>query len=80
LHFLRPVVTSASSIAQATGVPVIGIVSVAFPERARRAIRRDLLGISLAGSCLLAAFVVVVIVSLQGYRLSLTALRQLVGS
>jgi len=80
LHFLRPVVTSASSIAQATGVPVIGIVSVAFPERARRAIRRDLLSISLAGSCLLAAFVVVVIVSLQGYRLSLTALRQLVSS
>jgi len=78
LHYLRPVVTSASALAQAVGAPVLGLVSVAFPERARRENRRDVLQMSIAGACLFVAFVGVVIVSLQGYRLSLTALRQMV--
>lgn len=78
LHYLRPVVTSASALAQAAGTTVLGTVSVAFPERARKAMRRDVLRISLAGGCLALAFVVVVMVSLQGYRLSLTALKQMV--
>jgi polysaccharide chain length determinant protein (PEP-CTERM system associated) len=78
LHYLRPVVTSASALAQAVGAPVLGLVSVAFPERVRLENRRDVLQMSIAGACLFLAFVGVVIVSLQGYRLSLTALRQMV--
>lgn len=78
LHYLRPVVTSADAVARAVGVPVLGLVSEAFPERARIARHRDALRISLAAGCLVLALVVVVIVSLQGYHLSLTALKQLV--
>jgi len=42
--------------------------------------RRDVLGISFAGGCLALAFVVAVLLSLLGFRFSLTALKQLVGS
>jgi polysaccharide chain length determinant protein (PEP-CTERM system associated) len=80
LHYLRPVVTSGAVLSKALGVPVLGLVSVAFPEQARRTMRRDVLRMSLVGGCLAVAFVVVVIVSLRGYRLSLTALKQMVGS
>jgi polysaccharide chain length determinant protein (PEP-CTERM system associated) len=80
LHRLRPVVFSPGTFAQAAGVPVLGLVSVAFPARARAAARADVLRMSLAGGCLAVAFVVVVIVSMHGYRLSLTVLRQLVSS
>lgn len=80
LHYLRPVVTSRDAIAKTLGVPVLGMVTVAFPERARLAMRRDVLQVSLAGACLAVAFAVVIVMSLHGYRLSVTALKQLVGS
>ncbi len=78
LHCLRPVVTSADALARAIGAPVLGLVSEAFPDRARIARRRDALRLGLATGCLVLALVVVVIVSLQGYHLSLTALKQMV--
>jgi polysaccharide chain length determinant protein (PEP-CTERM system associated) len=80
LHYLRPVVTSASALAQAAGAPVLGLVSVAFPDRQRAARRRDVLRMSFAGGCLLVAFAAVLILSLQGYYLSLTALQRWVHS
>lgn len=80
LHYLRPVVTSATGLSQIVGVPVLGTVGIAFPERARRERRRDLLRVSLAGGFLVVAFIVAVFLSLQGYRLSLTALKQMVSS
>jgi polysaccharide chain length determinant protein (PEP-CTERM system associated) len=80
LQYLRPVVTSVSALREAAGVPVLGQVGVAFPERARKERRRELMRISLASGCLAAASIVVLFLSLQGYRLSLTALKQLVGS
>ena len=80
LHYLRPVVTSATTLANTLGVPVLALVSAAFPARRRKARRRDVLRISLAGGCLGLAFVVLVVMSLHGYRLSLTALKQLVSS
>jgi polysaccharide chain length determinant protein (PEP-CTERM system associated) len=80
LHYLRPVVTSSALLSQTLGVPVLGLVSVAFPGRARAAARRDLLWISLAAGSLVVAFGVAMTISHLGYRLSLTALKQLVGT
>jgi polysaccharide chain length determinant protein (PEP-CTERM system associated) len=80
LSWLYPVVTSSSALAQAFGVPVLGVVSVAFPQRKRRARRRDVLRLSVAVGCLVVAFAVAVVLSLQGYRLSMTALKQMVSS
>jgi len=80
LSYLHPVVTSAPAATQSLGVPILGLVSAAFPARRRRAVRRDVLKISLAAVCLLAAFAVAVIVSQEGYRLSITALKKMVGA
>jgi len=78
MHYLRPVVTMASALA--AGTPVLGLVSVAFPDRARKATRCDVLQFSLAGGCLVVGFVAVLILSLQGYHLSVTALKQMLHS
>jgi polysaccharide chain length determinant protein (PEP-CTERM system associated) len=80
LHYLRPVFTTTSALAQAAGVPVLGVVSVAFPERARRATRGDVVRFSLAGACLGVAFIAVLVLSLDGYHLSVTALKQMLHS
>jgi hypothetical protein len=80
LHYLRPVITSANALAKSVGTPVIGLVSVAFPERMRRARRRDVTRIAVASGCLMVAFVTAMILCLQGYHLSLTALQQWVHS
>jgi polysaccharide chain length determinant protein (PEP-CTERM system associated) len=77
LNYLFPVVGSGSSIARMISVPVLGEVTAAFPERERRAFRRDLLRISMATTCLLVAFTVAVILSQSGYRLSISALKHL---
>jgi polysaccharide chain length determinant protein (PEP-CTERM system associated) len=79
LSYLHPVVSSATPFAQSLGVPILGSVSAAFPQRRRQAVRRDVLKVSLAATCLLVAFAVAVILSQQGYRLSLTALKQMVN-
>ena len=52
MNCLFPVVNSGGSLARVIGVPVHAEVTSAFPERDRRAFRRDLLRIS--GYCLLA--------------------------
>jgi len=71
LHRLQPVVSSAAALAESSGVPVLGIVSVAFPERVRGARRRDVLRLSMAVGCLVVAFAVAVTMSLAGFRLSI---------
>jgi polysaccharide chain length determinant protein (PEP-CTERM system associated) len=78
LNYLLPVVSSASALSRAVGVPVLGEVSVAFPESVRLAFRRDLQQLSVATGCLLLAFGVALVLSQAGYRLSLTALKHLV--
>jgi polysaccharide chain length determinant protein (PEP-CTERM system associated) len=80
LHYLRPVVTSSASFAQSMGVPILGLVGVAFPERERKATRRDVLRISLAAGCLVVGFAMAIMLSRHGYRFSLTALKQMVGA
>ena len=74
LSYLYPVVCSASAFAQSVaGVPVLGVVSVAFPERQRLARRRDVRRISIAAGGLVLAFVDAVILSLAGFRVSTAA-------
>ena len=74
LSYLYPVVCSASAFAQSVaGVPVLGVVSVAFPERQRLARRRDMRRISIAAGGLVLAFVDAVILSLAGFRVSTAA-------
>ena len=77
---MHPVVSSESGLTQSTGVRVLGTVSIAFPERRRQEVRRDVLRLSVATGCLIVAFLVTVVMSQQGYRLSITALKRMVGS
>lgn len=70
LDRLRPVVYSAAGLTELTGARVLGVVSIAFPERARLAFRRDARRISLAALCLVLVFVVVLALSQAGFRLS----------
>jgi polysaccharide chain length determinant protein (PEP-CTERM system associated) len=78
LNYLFPVVSSGDAPWRLLGVPVLGRVTVAFPERERRVFRRDLLRISMATACLFVAFGVALILCQSGYRLSVTALKHLV--
>ena len=78
LNYLFPVVHSGGSLARIIGVPVLGEVAGAFPERERRAFHRDLLRVSMATACLLMAFAAALVLSQAGYRLSIMALEHLV--
>jgi polysaccharide chain length determinant protein (PEP-CTERM system associated) len=80
LNYLYPVVSSPDALGRVAGVPVLGQVTTAFPERERRAFRRDLLRISMATTCLLVAFGVAIVLSQMGYRLSVSALKHLVNT
>jgi polysaccharide chain length determinant protein (PEP-CTERM system associated) len=80
MSFLHPVVSSTAALTQTTGVPVLAVISVAFPQRERAERKHDIFRISVAAACLLVAFAVVTIVSQQGYRLSITALKNMVSS
>lgn len=71
LHMLRPVVTSTRSLAQLTDLPVLGVVSPAFPSELAARARHELWRFSLAGAALVGAFVVAVAMSLVGFRISI---------
>ena len=69
LHLLRPVVGSARSLAEFTGLQVLGVVSAAFPGRINAAVKRDLLQFAAGAACLLVAFAVVLTLNWAGFRL-----------
>jgi polysaccharide chain length determinant protein (PEP-CTERM system associated) len=75
LNYLFPVVSARDGSTRSFGVPILGRVSAAFPERERRAFRRDLVRLSMATGTLFAAFGVAMVLSQAGYRLSITALK-----
>src|SRR6516225_1387106 len=56
LDRVRPLVGSASGLAELTGVRVLAVVGSAFPSRARRVWRREVWTTSLAAACLVLAF------------------------
>ncbi len=81
LSYLHPVVsTSAASVSQILGVPILGAVSVAFPARHKKLFKTETLRISIAAACLLVAFGAAIFLSQRGYRLTVPAIRHLVGS
>jgi protein tyrosine kinase modulator len=74
LHLLRPVVGSARSIAELTGLPVLCTVSEAFPERGRAEVRRQVWRFVATASTLLVGFVVVMLLNRVGAKLTLPGL------
>ncbi|MBV9724122.1 MAG: hypothetical protein JO299_03010 [Gammaproteobacteria bacterium] len=79
LDRIRPLVGSASGLARATGVPVLAVFGSAFPESKQRALRWQLVTISMACLCLGLAFAGALIMSRSGVRVVLSsALQRLV--
>ncbi|PZN32865.1 MAG: chain-length determining protein [Proteobacteria bacterium] len=68
MHMLKPVFFSARSLAEVTGLDVLGTVSAAWVDKQRAAVRRGVLRYSAASAALLAAFVVAVAVQGRASR------------
>jgi hypothetical protein len=75
LHMMAPVVSSARSLAEFTGLQVLGVVSAAFPGRIANDARNSMLRFSFGVVCLIGAFVVVIALNWSGFRLGAAALR-----
>jgi polysaccharide chain length determinant protein (PEP-CTERM system associated) len=73
LHLLRPVVGSARSLTVLTGLPVLGIVSSAFPGRKNSEVRRDVWQFAAGVGCLLGAFALALALNWSGVRLGVAA-------
>jgi len=69
LHLLFPVVGSSSGLTELTGLPVLGIVSAAFPEQLKAMSRRKTRVFLAAAGCLAVTFIGVVVLSALGGRL-----------
>jgi hypothetical protein len=80
LHTLRPIISSARAIHKLTDFPVLGVVSAAFPRRERKEFWRHLLGFSVATSCLLVLFAIVLVLNWSGARLSVAVIQTLVNT
>jgi polysaccharide chain length determinant protein (PEP-CTERM system associated) len=66
---LKPVFNHGRSLAEITGLPVIGVVSLAWVERHRAALRRDYLRYAIAGGALIVVTGVVTFIHEPGSRL-----------
>jgi len=71
LSLMRPVVGTMQGLTRLTGLPVLGVVSAAFPARLREEARRSVLRFAAGVGCLLFAFFAAVILSRAGIRLAL---------
>jgi polysaccharide chain length determinant protein (PEP-CTERM system associated) len=69
LHMLKPVVGSARSLAELTGLQVLGVVSSAFPATLAVSARRDLWRFAAGVGCLLVGFLVVLGLNWSGVRI-----------
>lgn len=69
LNQLRPVVGSQAALRQLTGIPVVAVVGNAFPTRSARLVRSEVRWFSVALGCLLAGFILAVVLSHAGVRL-----------
>ncbi len=69
LHLLAPVVASTRNLADMTVLPVLGVVSPAFPVQMAASVRREIFRFVAAGGGLAAAFAIVMVLNLLGVRL-----------
>jgi polysaccharide chain length determinant protein (PEP-CTERM system associated) len=74
LHMLQPVVGSAANLAQIAGMPVLGVISVAFPARVEARRRRDALRFAAGVGALVACLGIAIALNLAGFRLLAGAL------
>lgn len=70
LHLINPVVVSAPMLAQVTAVPVLGVVSAAFPGRLRISSLRELQCFVAGLAVFVLLFVVALVLNQYGVRLS----------
>lgn len=70
LQMMRPVVGSARSLTELTGLPILGVVSSAFPGKMHSEVKRDLLQFATGTACLLGAFALVLALNWGGFRLT----------
>jgi len=68
MHMMRPVFATSRSLADMTGLPVLGSVTRSWVEKYRAQLRRGVLRYSFASGLLFVAFIVVVIVREPGAR------------
>jgi polysaccharide chain length determinant protein (PEP-CTERM system associated) len=73
LTLLRPVVSSTRGLSELTELPVLGVVSAAFPQQLHAQARRDLFGFVTAAGGLVFVFVIVFALNWAGFRLALGA-------
>ena len=74
----NPVLGSAVSVAQLTGLTVLAEVGTAFPTQASVTSRRELRQVSIAIVCLVAVFLIELSLSRAGLRLDIPALQHMV--
>jgi polysaccharide chain length determinant protein (PEP-CTERM system associated) len=70
LHLLRPVVSSVRGLSELTELPVLGVVSAAFPRQLTMQAKRSLFGFLGAGAVLACVFVVVLLLNHVGFRIA----------
>jgi polysaccharide chain length determinant protein (PEP-CTERM system associated) len=75
MHMMRPVFANSRSLADMTGLPVLGSVTRSWVEKYRAQLRHGVLRYSIASALLFVVFIVVVVVQQPGSRL----LRQMLG-
>lgn len=73
LHLVWPVVGSVRGLTALTGLPVLGVVSAAFPQQLHVAARRDLFRFTTAAGALVVGFAIVLVLNWAGVRLALGA-------
>ena len=71
LSLMRPVVGTAQGLTRLTGLPVLGVVSAAFPGRIHVEERRSVYRYAAGLGCLMFVFLVAVILSRAGLRIAL---------
>jgi hypothetical protein len=69
LNQMHPVVGSPTALRHLTGIPVVAVVGSAFPTRSALTARGEFRRFSIALTCLILGFVVVVVLSYFGFRL-----------
>jgi polysaccharide chain length determinant protein (PEP-CTERM system associated) len=78
LHMLKPIVSSVQAVNAMTEFPVLGVVGVAFPRRARRLVWGHAWRFAAASVAMFALFVIVLALNVSGARLTIHAIQSLV--